>query len=128
MANIERVGSKNSLSDMKIPGVLILAAASLVSAAVASGCLAYMVTRVHRLEQRLQVAEAAIQSRNQPSTDPAVAARIHDLDKRLRQVEAKRQVQLATSSDVAGLERRIQRVEQNIRPHLEPLRPYLPAK
>ncbi|HXT13449.1 MAG TPA: hypothetical protein VN873_17990 [Candidatus Angelobacter sp.] len=113
---------------MKTPGVLVLAAASLVSTVVASGCLAYTVAYIHRLEQRLQVAEAAIQSRNPPLTDPAVTARIHDLDERLRQVETSRQIQLATSSDVAGLERRIQRVEQNITPHLEPLHPYLPAK
>jgi Tfp pilus assembly protein PilO len=114
---------------MKTSRALVLVALVLVSAVVACGYSVHTASRVRELELRLQRAEAALQSQSQSLADTTAAPRIRNLEERVQRVEAAAaQVQLVTSSGTVGLEQRIQKVEQEIKPHLETLPPYVPSK
>jgi len=113
---------------MKTSSALFLFALVLISA-VAVGYSVQTASRVRELEQRLQRAEAALQSHSQSLADPTAAARIRSLEERVQRAEAAAApVQLVTSSGRIGLEQRIQNVEQKIKPHLETLPPYVPDR
>ena len=88
-----------------------------------------MAASVRDLERRLEQAEALLQSHSQSFASTASAERIRSLEERVQRAElAASQVQFATSSGMPGLDERIQKVEQQIKPHLEVLPPYIPVR
>lgn len=88
--------------------------------------------RVRALERRLQQAEAALQSQGQPAMDAATVARIRSLEERLQRAERTPaqapSVSRSGPADTVGLEQRVQKIEQQIKPHLEVLPPYGPDR
>jgi hypothetical protein len=114
---------------MKTSRALFLVGLVLISAAVAFGYSVHTASRVRELEQRLQHAEAALQSHSQSLADTTAAARIRSLEERVQRAEAAAaQFQFATGGGTVGLVQRIQNVEQKIKPHLETLPPYVPDR
>ena len=113
---------------MKTSRTLFLVSLAFISAA-AFGYSAHTASRVRELEQRLQRAEAALQSHGQLLADTTTPARIRSLEERVQRTEAAAaQVQPVASGGTVALEQRIQNVEQKIKPHLETLPPYVPDK
>ena len=116
---------------MKTSRFVILVWLVLIVAAAEFAYSLHTATRIRELERRLQNAEASLQSPGKPAADPATAARIRSLEERLQRAEsASAQAQFVSGSqaDTFGLEQRVQKVEQQIKPHLEVLPPYVPDR
>ena len=94
---------------------------------ISVGALAYGIytaSRLHRLEQQLQEARVAWQSRAEPRDLSGIDARLQTLERRLQSLEAVPK----TPGDVPHpavaipgfqLEQRVQKLEQALIPHLE---------
>ena len=120
------------MTGMKIPRSVFLVSLVLIVGAASFGYSLHTATRVRELERRLQNAEAALKSQDQPVTDAATVARIRNLEERVRRTEsAAAPAQFVGGGGPVGtfgLEQRVQKVEQQIKPHLEVLPPYVPDK
>jgi hypothetical protein len=104
--------------------------AVLIAISVATfGYSMHATSRMRALEQRLQRAEAAVESHSHALADTTTAARIRSLEDRVRQVESLAALHLSgASSATFGLEQRIQNVERKIEPRIETLPPYVPSR
>ena len=88
----------------------------------------YTTAHVRALELRLHHAETLLQSYSQLVRNDT-ADRIRRLEERMQTAQlAQSQGQLVTGSGPLGLDQRIQNVEQQIKPHLELLPPYVPSR
>ena len=89
----------------------------------------YSTAHVRALELRLHHAETLLQSYSQSLAHNDTADRIRRLEERLQTAQlAESHGQLVTGSGKLGLEQRIQNVEQQVKPHLEVLPPYVPNR
>ena len=116
---------------MKLSRSVSLVSLVLIVAAVSFGYSLHTATRVRKLERRLQNAEAALQSQGKLA-DAGTATHIRNLEERVRRAEsASAPAQFVGGGgpvDTFGLEQRVQKVEHQIKPHLEVLPPYVPDK
>lgn len=88
-----------------------------------------MTARVRELDRRLQRAETLLQSHGQALTGSTIESRMGSLEQRVQRAElAASQVPFVTSSANPGLEQRVHTIEQKIKPHLELLPAYDPAR
>lgn len=98
---------------MKISRFLFVISLVVIVAAVSFGYSLHTATRLQELEQRLA----------------ATAVRIHNLEERVQVAEAASvRAHFAGgggSVNTFGLEQRVQKIEQQITPHLEVLPPYV---
>jgi hypothetical protein len=114
---------------MKILRSVSLVGLALIIAATSIGYALRTTAHVRELERRLQHAEALLQSHTQSLASAASVERIRSLEEKVQRAElAASQGQLATGNGTPGLEQRIQKVEQEIKPHLEVLPNYVPDK
>ena len=117
---------------MKSSRSVFLVSLVLIVTVVSLGYSLHTATHARELERRLQKAETALQSQGQSATDTTTAARIRSLEERVQRAElASSQAKFTSGSgtaDTFALEQRVQKVEQQIKPHLEVLPPYVPDK
>ena len=114
---------------MKTLRSISLAGLALIVAATSIGYAVRTTAHMRELERRLARAEALLQSHTQSLASTASGERVRSLEVRIQRAElAGSQVQLGAGSGTPGLEQRIQKVEQQIKPHLEVLPPYVPDK
>src|SRR6478752_3649491 len=114
---------------MKTAYPFLLVAIAIILAATSIGHSVYTTAHVRALEVRLHHAEALLQSCSQSLARSDTADRIRRLEERMQTAQsAASQGQLVTGSGTLGLEQRIQSVEQQIKPHLEVLPPYVPNR
>ena|ERR1041385_2238240 len=114
---------------MKTPRPIIPLATALLVAATSMGHSIYTMAHVRALEARLYHAETFLESHSQSLASNDTSDRIRRLEERMQAAQLPvSQRQLVTGSGTLGLEQRIQTVEQQIKPHLEVLPPYVPNR
>jgi hypothetical protein len=114
---------------MKTLRSISLVVLALIVAATSIGYAVRATAHMRELERRLQRAEELLQSHTQSLASAASAERVRSLEGRVQRAElAGSHVQLAAGSGTQNLEQRIQNVEQQIKPHLEVIPPYVPDK
>ena len=104
-------------------------AVGLILVATSIGYSRYTAAHVRALELRLHHAEALLQSYGQSMARNDTSDRIRRQEERMRSPHlAQSRTQPVTDSGTLVLEQRIQKVEQQIKPHLEVLPPYVPNR
>ena len=110
-----------------IPSASVVAATIIAASSIIySG---YTAARVRDLDRRLQGAETLLQSQARSLAGVASPEQLRGLEARVQRFELlASQAPRFTGSETFVLEQRVAMVEQQIKPHLEVLPPYVPNK
>jgi hypothetical protein len=113
---------------MKISPSLSLIAATIIAAS-SIGYSAYTAAQVRDLDHRLHRAETLLQAHAQSLADAAIAKQFRDSQARVQKSELLAlQAPQFVGCDSSVLEQRVRNVEQQTKPHLEVLPPYVPDR
>ena len=100
-----------------------------IIAASSMGYSAYTAARVRDLDGRLHRAETLLQAHAQSLASAATAEQVRGLQARVQRSEILTlQAPQFVGSDSSVLEQRVRNMEQQIKPHLEVLPPYVPDR